>query len=45
VEAILTKPLVKGEFVFYMNKLGVVRNPFLARGSVEVLGSLRMYST
>ena len=28
---ILTKPLVKGKFVFYRDKLGVVQNSFLAR--------------
>jgi hypothetical protein len=28
---ILTKPLVKGKFVFFKDKLGVVENPFFAR--------------
>jgi hypothetical protein len=31
VADILTKPLVKGKFVFSRDKLGVVENPFLAR--------------
>lgn len=29
VEDVLTKPLVKGKFVKYLNKLGVVENPLL----------------
>jgi hypothetical protein len=28
---ILTKPLVKGKFVFFRDKLGVVQNTFLAK--------------
>jgi hypothetical protein len=28
---ILTKPLVKGKFVFFKDKLGVAQNTFLAR--------------
>lgn len=31
VADVLTKPLVKGKFVKYRYKLGVVENPFLAR--------------
>jgi hypothetical protein len=31
VADILTKPLVKGKFVFFRDKLGVVQNTFLAK--------------
>jgi hypothetical protein len=31
VADILTKPLVKGNFVFFGEKLGVVQNTFLAK--------------
>jgi hypothetical protein len=31
VANILTKPLVKGKFVFFRDKLGVVQNTFLSK--------------
>jgi hypothetical protein len=36
---IFTKPLVKGKFVFFRDKLGVVENNSSLRGSVSVCSS------